>query len=170
MKEVELNSKLAYAQDAEGKIDEDKKQYLTFAVNNEEYGIDIMLVREIKAWVRPTRLPNVPEYLLGVVNLRGVIIPIFDLKARFAIGLTNAIDTSVVIFLALEGLTIGILVDAVSDIINVYREDVRPAPNMDGEVRNEFLSGLVGIDSRMVVLLDVQKLFDINNSIVSTLN
>lgn len=135
-------------------------QYLTFSVNNAEYGVDIMLVREIKGWTGVTRLPNTPEYLCGVMNLRGIIVPIFDLKCRFTGQSATVTTNSVIIILALENRNIGILVDAVSDILDIPGSEVKPPPETDVQVGAKFISGLISLEKRMVVLLDIQQLFD----------
>lgn len=138
----------------------DSKQYLTFTVMGEEYGVDIMIVREIKGWTESTRLPNSPECQRGVMNLRGVIIPIFDLRARFGRGLTQADAKHVVIILAVGERTIGILVDAVSDILTVDQDTVKPAPAMQVAEGADYINGLISLDQRMVVLLEVGTLFN----------
>lgn len=136
------------------------KQLLTFAVGDEEYGIDIMFVREIKGWTSTTRLPNSPNYVCGVVNLRGAIIPIFDLRARFGMDRTQATEKHVVIIIAVGERTIGILVDAVSDILTVEEEEIRTAPTMESNIDNAYVDGLVSIDKRMVVLLNTAHVFN----------
>lgn len=135
-------------------------QYLTFSVGNEEYGVDIMTVREIKGWVETTRLPNSPEYMRGVMNLRGIIIPIFDLRARFTGKLTQASASHVVIILAVGERNIGVLVDAVSDILTVTQEEVKPAPEMENQPKMDFIAGLISLKSRLVVLLKIDHVFD----------
>ncbi len=137
----------------------DPLQFLTFTVQNEEYGINIMTVREIKGWTETTRLPNSPEYMRGVMNLRGLIIPIFDLRARFSGKLTDANASHVVIILAVAGRNIGILVDAVSDILSVNANEVKPAPEIETQLSTDFISGLISLEQRLVVLLSVDKLF-----------
>lgn len=134
-------------------------QYLTFKVNHEEYGIDIMLVREIKAYVKPARLPNAPEHMLGVVNLRGVIIPVYDLKIKF--GIADHVNESkkVVLFVAYQERTICLLVDSVSDIIDITEGQIQPAPKMEGGIRDEYVTGLVNLSNRMVIILDSAKIF-----------
>jgi purine-binding chemotaxis protein CheW len=135
-------------------------QYLTFTVGAEEYGLPIMAIREIRGWTDATRLPNRPDYMRGVINLRGMIIPIFDLRCRFGQGVTDAHDKHVVIILSAEERTVGVLVDAVSDIIDARDSDIRPAPQQDDqEGRQHFVSGLIALDRRMVVLLDIARLF-----------
>lgn len=135
------------------------RQFLTFAVDGEEYGVDIMTVREIKGWTETTRLPNSPEYLRGVMNLRGVIVPIFDLRNRFGKGITQADKNSVYIILAVGDRNVGILVDAVSDILTVNTSDVKSAPDMENRQDANFINGLISLEQRMVVLLSIDKLF-----------
>lgn len=133
-------------------------QFLTFTIGAESYGVDIMKVREIKGWEEVTRLPNSPEYMRGVMNLRGIIIPIFDLRARFGMGLTHAHDKNVVIILAVGQRTVGILVDAVSDILTTSSSEIKPPPSMD-TIDAEYLNGLISIHDRMVAILDAEHLF-----------
>lgn len=135
-------------------------QYLTFSVSGEEYGVDIMMVREIKGWTSVTRLPNTPEYLCGVMNLRGIIVPIFDLKCRFTGAQAAVTPNSVIIILAVQGRNIGVLVDAVSDILDVPESEVKPAPDAETPSVQKFISGLISLQERMVVLLDMRNLFD----------
>lgn len=136
------------------------RQFLTFTVGKEEYGVDIMIVREIKGWTETTRLPNSQDYMRGVMNLRGLIIPIFDLRTRFNLGITEATAKHVVIILAVKNRNIGILVDTVSDILNVSAEQIKPAPENDTQISADYINGLISLDDRMVVLLDVEHLFD----------
>lgn len=142
-------------------------QFLTFSVANEEYGVDIMTVREIKGWTDVTRLPNSPECMRGVMNLRGLIIPIFDLRARFQREMTAANASHVVIILAVKERNIGILVDGVSDILTVAGSEVKPAPQIEGQAQNDYITGLISLDSRMVVLLAVEHLFDTKQLILT---
>lgn len=139
-------------------ITSETQQFLTFTLGKEEFGVDIMMVREVKGWTETTRLPNSPEYLRGVVNLRGIIIPIFDLRARFGQGLSQASEKHVIIILALGARVIGILVDTVSDILTIAQSEIKPAPEHDTQAQQPFLSGLIAAENRMVVLLDVSAL------------
>lgn len=136
------------------------QQFLTFTVEGEEYGVDIMTVREIKGWTETTRLPNAPECMRGVMNLRGLIIPIFDLRARFSRTLTDANASHVIIILAVGERNIGVLVDAVSDILTVTNSEVKAAPQIEGRVEKDYITGLISLEERMVVLLAVEHLFD----------
>ncbi|MTI08858.1 chemotaxis protein CheW [Curvivirga aplysinae] len=135
-------------------------QFVTFTIGSEEYGVDIMSVREIKGWSETTMLPNTPEYMRGVLNLRGLIVPIFDLRCRFGGGFTEVTNLHVVIIITVGERFVGILVDAVSDILTIEADEVRGVPKMERRVDNEFLSGLVTVEERMVALLDAAKLFN----------
>ncbi len=134
-------------------------QYLIFAVEGAEYAVDIMTVVEIKGWTETTRLPNAPEFMRGVINLRGIIIPIFDLRARFRQGITEANAKHVVIILTIGTRNIGILVDAVSDILTVLPGEVKESPDFDSPANADYIQGLISRDNRMVVLLAVNRIF-----------
>jgi purine-binding chemotaxis protein CheW len=135
------------------------KQFITFTLGPEEYGIDIMVVREIKGWTETTMIPNAPSHVRGVINLRGVIVPIFDLRARFGMGLTTPTKMHVVIIVAAGTRTIGLLVDTVSDIISVDTSSIRPVPEMGLPTDDQFLDGLVALEDRMVTLVSLAGLF-----------
>ncbi len=135
------------------------QQFVTFAIGAEEYAVDIMQVREIQAWSEVTVLPNQPEYMRGVLNLRGIIVPIFDLRRRFNQGATEATNIHVVVIIAVDDRIIGILVDRVSDILTVDRSEIRQVPDIDENDESEHLIGLVTADDRMVALLDTGSLF-----------
>lgn len=143
------------------------RQFLTFTVAGEEYGVDIMTVREIKGWTETTRLPNTPTYMRGVINLRGVIVPIFDLRARFTGELTISTPKHVTIILSSSNKIVSILADAVSDILTVQAQEIKPAPDMPNSetsaiIEQRYVTGLIAIEDRMVVLLDIEKLFAID--------
>ena len=135
------------------------RQFISFRIGAEEYAIDIMAVREIKGWINTTTLPNQPKFILGVLNLRGTIVPIFDLRCRFGMGLTDATRSHVVIIVSVGDRIIGLLVDAVSDILTVNSNDIRPVPEMDRTVAAEFLSGIITVNDSMVVMLSLENLF-----------
>lgn len=138
-----------------------QRQFLTFTVMGEEYGVNIMTVREIKGWTETTRLPNSPECLRGVMNLRGIIVPIFDLRARFNRGITQANIKHVIIIMAIGDRNIGILVDSVSDILTVNAGEIKPAPEVEVRVDAHYIDGLISLENRMVVLLKVEHMFDL---------
>lgn len=137
-----------------------EEQYVTFTVGEEEYGVNILSVREIRGWTPESRLPNLPHYVRGVINLRGTIIPIFDLRAKFGAGSTEVSKRHVVIVIQAEDRTRGMLVDAISDILAIRPENIKPPPQMDNIlIDSQYLSGLYTLDQRMVALLDITRLF-----------
>ena len=135
-------------------------QYITFTIDEEEYGIDIMSVREIKGWSDTTMLPNTPEYMRGVLNLRGIIVPIFDLRCRFSLGRTEATSLHVIVIIEVGDRLMGILVDTVSDILSIDISEIRAVPELGRQVGEEYLTGLVTVNGRMVALLETDKLFN----------
>ena len=136
-------------------------QFITFTIGAEEFGIDIMVVREIKGWTDTTTIPNAPPHVRGVINLRGVIVPIFDLRAWFGMGMTEPTPMHVVIIVANERRTIGLLVDAVSDIISIEPAAIRQVPEMGLSIDAKFLDGLAPLDDRMVTLVSLDSLFGV---------
>jgi purine-binding chemotaxis protein CheW len=135
------------------------EQFATFTIGSEEYGVDITAVREIKGWTPTTNLPNAPAHMRGVINLRGTIVPIFDLRARFGGGETEVTSRHVIVVVRIETRTVGILVDAVSDILTLGSEEIKPVPEVDCGIDASFLTGLVNVEERMVALLDLELLF-----------
>jgi purine-binding chemotaxis protein CheW len=140
-------------------VSENALQFITFTLGDAEYGIDIMVVREIKGWTETTMIPNAPAHVRGVINLRGIIVPIFDLRARFGIGVTVPSSMHVVIIVAAGTRTVGLLVDTVSDIITVDPKEIRDVPDMGMPMEDQFLEGLVAIENRMVTLVSLAGLF-----------
>lgn len=145
------------------------RQYVSFTIGEEEYCVDIIFIREIKGWVPVTPLPNSPEYMLGVLNLRGVVVPIFDMRCRFGMGETQTSSLHVMIIVAIGDRVMGILVDAVSDILTIGIDEIMTVPDLDQRGDRKFLSGLITHGEKMVAILSLDKLFDIN-SIVEQLN
>ena len=137
-------------------------QYLSFALGREEYGVDILRVQEIRSWEPVSRIPNVPFYEKGVVNLRGSIVPIIDLRERFSLKFAEYTLLTVVVVLQTSDSnktrTMGVVVDSVSDVITVDKTKIQDAPDFGTKVSNEFINGLVSVNERMVMLLDVDKL------------
>lgn len=133
-------------------------EFLTFALGAEEYGIDILKVQEIRGYDAVTRIANAPPYIKGVMNLRGTIVPIVDLRIRFKLGEPSYDQFTVVIILNLDGRTMGVVVDGVSDVIALTAEQIRPAPDFGATVDTRYLIGLGAIDERMLILLDIEKL------------
>jgi purine-binding chemotaxis protein CheW len=133
-------------------------EFISFAVGDEQYGVNIMAVREIKDWSAITQLPNQPAYMRGVLNLRGVIVPIIDLRCRFGNGLTDATPMHVIIVIQVDGETVGLLADQVLDIIAVDPSQIQPVPKVSHDARTGFLSGLVAVEKTMIALIDLKSL------------
>lgn len=135
------------------------KQYVTFTNGERYYGIEITRVREIRQWSPTTELPNQPHHTRGVLNIRGVIVPVHDLRARFGGCLTEATEHHVVLILALGEQNTGVLVDAVSDIVTVTPEDVRSVPEGARDSHDGAIIGLVSHDEKMIALIEPDRLF-----------
>lgn len=140
------------------------EQYLTFLLAGQEYGIDILRVQEIKGWDKPTRIPHSPEHVLGVINLRGAVVPIIDLRMRFGVETAPFGPTTVVIVVRVNGqrgeLTVGVVVDAVCEVCNVSEGQLRPPPDVGGSIDSDFVKGLAMTDKRMLILLSVDRLIN----------
>jgi purine-binding chemotaxis protein CheW len=133
-------------------------QVISFAIGDDQYGVDIMAVREIKGWSEITHLPKQPEYVRGVLNLRGVIVPIIDLRCRFGQGLTEATALHIVIIVQIATRQIGLLADRVLDIVSFETTQIQPVPRIANSTRVNFLSGLVTTESGMIALIDLPNL------------
>ena len=134
------------------------RQFISFTIGAEEYGVDIMAIREIKGWTPATPLPNVPDYIRGVINLRGAVVPVFDLRMRFSGNRSNPTARNVVMVVTLKERIMGILADAVSDILTIAVSDIQPVPKLEDRDDANYLAGLVGVEGRMVALLDLENL------------
>jgi purine-binding chemotaxis protein CheW len=144
---------------------EDRHQYLTFSLAEEEYGVDILRVQEIRGWESVTRIPNSPVYVKGVLNLRGAIVPIFDLRRRFDMPAQDYSKDTVVIVLRVtsrnsEMRNMGVVVDAVSDVLNARASEIRGTPDFGAGVATEYISGLASAGDKMIMLLDVDRLLN----------
>ncbi len=133
-------------------------QQLTFTLAGEEYGIDILSVREIRAWSRVTRIPQTPDYVLGVLNLRGAIVPVVDLRLRFGLSREGYDGATVTVVVAVGERLYGIVADAVADVFDAPEGKIKPVPELGAVVDTRFLKGLVGDGERMIMLLDVERL------------
>lgn len=145
--------------------DDDGAQFLSFILAGEHYGIDILRVQEIKGWTPVTRVPQTPDFMKGVLNLRGTVVPIIDMRMRFELEEVEYTPLTVVIVMSVQSETgerlIGIVVDAVSDVLNVGVDEIKPTPDFGETVSTEFIKGLASVDDKMVMLLDVDKLFNV---------
>lgn len=133
-------------------------EFLTFRLGKEEYGIEILKVQEIRGYDAITRIANAPEFIKGVVNLRGVIVPIVDMRIKFNLGEAHYDQFTVVIILNVSGRIVGIVVDGVSDVINLETEQLRNTPDFGAEIDTEYIMGLGTVDNRMLILVDIEKL------------
>lgn len=138
------------------------QQYLTFTLGAEDYGVDILRVQEIRGWHQVTRVPNAPDYLLGVLNLRGTIVPIIDMRMRFNLDKVEYNPITVIIVLSVKteqgNHVFGIVVDGVSDVLDVTASEIKDTPEFGAAVNTDFIYGLATKGDRMVMLLDIDKL------------
>ena len=133
-------------------------EFLSFTLGQEEYGIDIQKVQELRGYDAVTRIANAPEHIKGVVNLRGIIVPIIDMRIKFNLGTPTYDQFTVVIILNIGGRVMGMVVDSVSDVITLKPEQIRPAPPMGSVLDTEYLMGLGTLDERMLILIDLDRL------------
>lgn len=141
------------------------EQYLSFIMDKEEYAVGILSVREIRGWEAVTPIPNTPEYVKGFINLRGIIVPIIDLRQRFNLEVVEYCNTTVVIILNTTDdkdckNLVGIIVDAVSEVYNIAIDSIRDTPNLGSQIDTRFIKGIVEIDNKMIILTEVQTLLD----------
>lgn len=133
-------------------------EVLSFRLGNEEYGLSIQKVQELRGYDTVTRIANAPDFIKGVVNLRGTIVPIVDMRIRFNLGTPTYDQFTVVVILNVGGRVIGMVVDSVSDVITLAPEQVRPAPDMHGAMDAACIVGIGTVDSRMLILIDIDRL------------
>ncbi len=134
------------------------REFLAFKLGREEYGIDILRVQEIRSYEAPTRLANAPEFIKGVINLRGVIVPIVDMRMKFKLEQVNYDSFTVVIVLNIGHQVVGMVVDGVSDVITLTPEQLRPVPEFSSTIESDHLLAIGSVDNRMLILLDIEKL------------
>src|SRR5690606_29655859 len=133
-------------------------EFLTFRLGGEEYGIDILRVQEIRSYEEPTRIANAPSFIKGVVNLRGVIVPVVDLRLKLGCATAEYNGFTVVIVLNVHGRGVGAVVDSASDVIELGGEQIRPAPEMNTTVDTSFITGIASVSDRMLILMDIEAL------------
>lgn len=154
------------AHDIQHGMESDGDQFLTFMLAGEEYGVDILRVQEIKGWDSVTPIPNTPDYIRGVINLRGTIVPIIDLRRRFHLEAVEYGPMTVVIVLKVENpetgksRVMGLVVDAVSDVYNVPDDTIKAAPDFGSVVDVDFVRGLATLENAMVIVLDIDRLLN----------
>ena len=146
-------------------------QILSFILGGEEYGVDILRVQEIKGWEKTTQIPNSPDYVMGVINLRGSVVPVVDLRVRFGLDNITYDESTVVIILRAEDETgtqkiIGLVVDGVSDVHTLNKSELQPAPSMTGSIHSDYVNGLATVSDKMVIVLHVDQL--INDGVLAS--
>jgi purine-binding chemotaxis protein CheW len=132
-------------------------QYLTFSLGQEEYGVDILRIQEIRGYSAITPIPNTPPSVKGVMNLRGAIIPVVDLRAKLAMPEAEYTPFTVIVVVTVGTKTVGLVVDAVSDVLNIPTEDIQPTPDFFGQVDARYISGMAKAGEKLVVLLDLDR-------------
>lgn len=144
---------------AGGNIAQGSAEFLTFRLGAEEYGIDILRVQEIRSFEEPTRIANAPSFIKGVVNLRGVIVPVVDLRIKLGCESVEYNSFTVVIVLNVKGRVVGAVVDSVSDVLELPRDEIKPAPDMaSAAVDTVFITGIASVGERMLILMDIESL------------
>lgn len=148
----------------EEKMKEELQQYLTFVLDEEEYGVPILSVRGIQGWEKTTPIPNSPNYVMGIINLRGEVVPIVDLRRRFGLEPVEYSANTVVIVVRVEQgnseKTVGLVVDAVADVHDIKNDDMRESPDFGSAIKQEFVRSLGLIEEKMVIILDIDRMVD----------
>lgn len=149
---------IANQQNTASEEDQTACEYLTFRLGEEEYAIDILKVQEIRGYEPPTAIAYAPPFIKGVINLRGIIVPIVDLRIKFALGTVEYTPFTVVIILNVAQRVIGIVVDSVSDVTMLTRAGIRPAPDFSASFDTKYILGLASIEKRMLIVTDIERL------------
>ncbi len=152
---TEVNIEVSNAKDLAG-----SQEYLTFVLADESYGIDILKVQEIRGYDAVTKIANTPDFIKGVVNLRGLIVPIVDLRIKFGLGKVVYDEFTVVIILNLNGRVVGIVVDGVSDVMNLSGTQIRTVPDIVASIDTKYITGLATVDEKMFILVDIEQLMN----------
>ncbi|HYD58846.1 MAG TPA: chemotaxis protein CheW [Noviherbaspirillum sp.] len=134
------------------------REFLAFKLGSEEYGVDILKVQELRGYEQPTSIANAPDFIKGVVNLRGIIVPIVDMRIKFNLGAPTYDQFTVVVILNIMGRTIGMVVDSVSDVTLLSADQIKPPPEMGTALNTDYLIGLGTVDQRMLILVDIDRL------------
>jgi purine-binding chemotaxis protein CheW len=145
------------ASDRQLGLTSDGSQYLTFILGEEHYGVDILRVQEIKGYAAVTRIPNTPPHIKGVLNLRGAIVPIVDLRAKFGMEAVEYTMFTVIVVVVVRGRIMGVIVDAVSDVLDIATKDIQPAPNFGARVDTSFIQSIAKSGDKLITLLDIDR-------------
>ena len=156
-----MSTKEELAQEAD--LSTDGSQFLTFTLQDEEFGIEILRVQEIKGLSRITPIPNMPPYIRGVMNLRGTVVPIIDLRAKFAMVEAEYNRFTVIIVVTVGEKVMGLVVDAVSDVLNVADDNIESAPEMGNDADTSFMTGIAKSGERLITLLNMDELVDVDS-------
>jgi purine-binding chemotaxis protein CheW len=141
-------------------MSKDKNEYLTFTLGSESYGIDILTVQEIRGYEHVTNIANTPDFLKGVMNLRGIVVPIVDMRIKFNLGDVTYHEMTVVIILNISDRIVGIIVDTVSDVVVLANEEIKPPPKFGTSLDTQFLKGLVTVNDEMFIIVRIEKLMN----------
>ncbi|HJV45453.1 MAG TPA: chemotaxis protein CheW [Bacillota bacterium] len=136
---------------------DDSMKIVIFRVNSEEYGVDVSLIKSIERMTEVTRVPNVSEYIIGVLNLRGSVVPVVDLRKRFGFVSEPYKEDTRIIVITLEDLEVGIIVDSCSDVTDIQKRDIEPPPTVVGGIESTYIQGVTKLDRRLIILLDLDK-------------
>lgn len=139
-------------------VGEEVLQFVTFTLNNEQYAVDILNVQEINRITEITRVPNSPPYVEGVINLRGKVIPVINLRKKFSFDEKTTDDTSRIIIMEINGITNGLIVDSVSEVLRVPSSIIEPAPPMSSDMGSKYIKGIAKMEDRLIILIDIDKL------------
>jgi len=134
------------------------REYLTFTLGAEEYGVDILKVQEIRGYDSVTRIPDAPDFIKGVINLRGTIVPVVDMRLKFKLARAEYNEFTVMIILNIARRVVGMVVDGVSDVMQLTAEQIRPAPEFGSAINTRYITGLGTLDQRMLILVDIERL------------
>jgi len=145
---------------SENNVNDTEEQYLTFKLADQDYGIEILEVQEIKGWSQVTPLPNSPEYIKGVLNLRGTIVPVIDLRLRFHLETAEYDSFTVIVVVNVGGRLAGLVVDSVSDVISLNNDQRCDTPEFEGQINRQFIEGLGQVGEKLFILLNAEKLVD----------
>jgi purine-binding chemotaxis protein CheW len=156
--DVAASNAIANSNPKSGSLELAVREFLSFKLGDEEYGMDILRVQEIRSYEQPTRMANAPAYILGVVNLRGVIVPIVDMRIKFNLSEVNYDTFTVVIVLNIGKQVVGMVVDGVSDVITLTPEQLRPVPEFSSAIASDHVMAIGSLENRMLILLDIEKL------------
>ncbi len=158
------NTALKHTDIEQEAADNDSDQYLTFILDQEEYGLEILRVQGIQGWDKVTKIPNTPDYVLGVINLRGQIVPIIDLRKRFSLDPMKFSATTVVIILKMldqdDERTVGIVVDGVCETYKLDVNNIQETPDFGSQIKMDFINGLASVDDKMIIILNIDQLVD----------